>query len=289
MALIEYNIFGKIDKVQQAIDRYKAFEPRDGYYLAYSGGKDSVVINRLAEMAGVKFDAHYSITSVDPPELVRFIKNTPNVSMDFPRYSDGSVATMWNLIPRKKMLPTRLVRYCCAYLKETGGKGRVVVTGVRWAESARRKNDKDLVNIGNSKNTAIRFSDDNTEARREVEQCYRWKKTMLNPIIDWTDEDVWEFIRTENVPYCELYDCGFKRLGCIGCPMNTKAAEELERYPAYKRNYLRAIEKMLIERDKAGLKTNLGWSTPEKVMDWWLYGKQVDTHADMIGLDLDDI
>lgn len=74
MSLIEHNLFGKIDKVQQAIDRFKAFEPEDGYYLAFSGGKDSVVIKRLAEMANVKFDAHYNITSVDPPELVKFIK-----------------------------------------------------------------------------------------------------------------------------------------------------------------------------------------------------------------------
>ena len=112
MALIEYTLDGKIDKVKQAIQYFKSFEPEEWYFLAFSGGKDSVVIKRLAEMAGVKFDAHYSVTSVDPPELVRFIKSMPDVQRDIPAYADGRPITMWNLIPRKKMPPTRLIRYC---------------------------------------------------------------------------------------------------------------------------------------------------------------------------------
>ena len=100
--LIEQTLFGKVDKVQRSIDRLKSFEPEEGYYLAFSGGKDSVVIKRLAQMAGVSFDAHYSVTSVDPPELVRFIKDKhPDVTRDIPQYKDGSGAiTMWNLIPK---------------------------------------------------------------------------------------------------------------------------------------------------------------------------------------------
>lgn len=107
MSLITYDLMGKKhDKVQTAIDRLRAFEPEDGYYLAFSGGKDSQCIYHLAEMAGVKFDAHYRITSVDPPELVRFIKTQyPDVHMDYPRDKDGKVITMWNLIPRKLTPP----------------------------------------------------------------------------------------------------------------------------------------------------------------------------------------
>lgn len=102
MALIEYTLEGKENKVETAINRLKAFEPPEGYFLAFSGGKDSVVIKRLAEMAGVKFDAHYSVTSVDPPELVRFVKEQKDVSFDIPRDKDGNAITMWNLIPKKK-------------------------------------------------------------------------------------------------------------------------------------------------------------------------------------------
>lgn len=142
------------EKVRMSIERLRAFEPKngEGYYLAFSGGKDSVVIKALADMAGVKYDAHYRVTSVDPPELVQFIKEKyPDVARDVPRYSDGSPITMWNLIPRKLMPPTRLVRYCCASLKESGGDGRKTITGVRWAESVNRKANQGLVTIHSKK------------------------------------------------------------------------------------------------------------------------------------------
>lgn len=136
----QLNMYG-MDKVELAIERLKAYEPPDGYFVAFSGGKDSVVVKTLCDMAGVKYDAHYSITTVDPPELVRFVKSFKDVHMDAATDRDGKRITMWNLIPKKKMPPTRIARYCCQYLKESNGEGRVTVTGVRWAESPnRRKN-----------------------------------------------------------------------------------------------------------------------------------------------------
>ena len=289
----QLDVFGK-ELVQTSIERLKAFEPKEGYYLAFSGGKDSVVCKALCDMAGVKYDAHYSVTSVDPPELVRFIKeNHPDVSFDIPHWdkdglfvTEGRPITMWNLIPEKTMPPTRLVRYCCAFLKETGGMGRKVVTGVRWAESARRKNSHGVVTIlqkaeevsklaeeagidifKNSQGGVV-LNNDNTESRKLVDVCYKEAKTTINPIIDWTDSDVWEFIHEYNIPYCKLYDEGYKRLGCIGCPMSGHNAEELEKFPKYKNLYLKAFEKMVEARKIKGL--NCAWNTAEEVMNWWL-------------------
>lgn len=290
MSLISYDLMGnKHDKIQMAIDRLRTFEPPDGYYLAFSGGKDSQCIYHLAEMAGVKFDAHYRVTSVDPPELVRFIKQQyPNVSIDIPHDKDGKPITMWNLIPRKLMPPTRLVRYCCSELKETGGKSRITITGVRWDESANRKNNQGIVSIRNRKaakvasenganfrennKNGIVLNMDNDAERRTVEQCFRTQKTMVNPIIDWLEEDVWEFLNdVAKVPHCCLYDQGYKRLGCIGCPMSYNREAELERYPKYRDAYLRAFARMLEERDRRGKgDDSMFFTSPQAVMDWYL-------------------
>ena len=133
---MEETLFGVYDKVETAIQRLRAFEPPEGYYLAFSGGKDSQCIYHLCKEAGVKFDAHYSLTTVDPPEAVYFIReHYPDVIVDRPGI------TMWQLIVKKGMPPTRKVRYCCDELKEGGGRGRIAVTGVRWEESTKRKNN----------------------------------------------------------------------------------------------------------------------------------------------------
>ena len=111
---------------------------------------------------------------------------------------------------------------------------------------------------------------DNTENKRIVEMCYRTHKTVVNPIVDWSDAEVWEFIKEYDIPYCKLYDEGYKRLGCVGCPMSTRQAEELERYPRFKALYLKAFDNMLKEYKKAGIRATLNWNDAEDVMKWWL-------------------
>lgn len=275
MSLKEETLFGTKDKVQQSIDRLKAFEPKDRpYWLAFSGGKDSVCILELAKMAGVNFEAHYSVTSVDPPELVRFIKTFPEVSFDIPHDKDGKPITMWNLIAKNRMPPTQIARFCCRELKESSGIGTVTITGVRWAESVNRKLHQGVAVVqGKNKAESTIMNDDNDEARRTVENCFRTRKTLVNPIVDWTDEDVWEFIRTRNLRYCKLYNDGYERLGCIGCPMGRRQGmlRDFEIYPKYKANYLRAFGKMLQQREGKGL-SNI-WKTAEEVFDWWVREK----------------
>jgi len=250
--LIETDIFGNtIDKVKMSIDRLKAFEPPEGYYLAFSGGKDSVVILDLAKRSGVKFDAHYNITGIDPPELVRFImKEHPEVERHKPKM------TIWKLIVKKMMPPTRLSRYCCEYLKECGGAGRLIVTGVRWGESHRRSK------------------------RKMTEVCFRNNRTTyLHPIIEWSFSDVWQYIRENNVKYCSLYDEGFKRLGCIGCPMaGGQRKKQFERWPRYeklwKKSFGELVERRAAHSPEWHIKhpTKPEWKTADLMFKWWMQG-----------------
>lgn len=286
---LRISLDGRIrDNVEESIDILRQFEPADGYYLAFSGGKDSQCVYHLAKMAGVKFDAHYSVTSVDPPELVRFIKkNYPDVAIEIPHDKDGNPVTMWNLIPKRRFPPTRIARYCCESLKETAGKYRVTLTGVRKAESINRSKNQGLVTImgrnkkikniveesGADYTETIRggmiLNFDNDISKNVVDMCYRTTKTLINPIIDWTEEDVWNYLDSNGIEHCCLYDEGYSRIGCIGCPMNTKSWREFERWPKYKAMYERAFDRMLKEGKEAGIDYK-NWATHDDVMDWWL-------------------
>lgn len=167
----------------------------------------------------------------------------------------------------------------------------MTITGVRWAESSNRKLNQGAVTVMSpgkkftnqlletegfapNKNGGVILVNDNTESRRMIEQCYQRKKVTVNPIIEWTDQNVWEFIKENNIPYCSLYDEGWERLGCIGCPLaRTKAREaEFKRWPKYKTAYMRAFDKMLQMRADRG-KMNGQWSmgtTSTDVFNWWM-------------------
>lgn len=222
------------DYVDRAVERVKIawgfhhmMNP-DGkpMHLAFSGGKDSIclffVCKKAAEEVGLPmeqmFHVQYNITCVDPPELVYFIRDVmkkqyPFIEMHHP------AKTMWKLIETYGMPPTRMIRYCCAYLKEVSHtKGGYVLTGVRRAESVKRSVRDSIEIRGKTKADAI-YLGDNVEDERDIRYCMQTESYMCNPIIDWSDEDVWHFIKGKNLPYCSLYDEGFARLGCIGCPM----------------------------------------------------------------------
>ncbi len=273
-----------IEKEKRAIEYLKMFEPEEEpYYLCYSGGKDSDCIRILAQLAGVKSEIHHNLTTADAPETVQYIKTVPHVVIDYPKYS------IWQLIVKKMIPPTRTVRYCCSELKERGGQGRLKITGVRWAESNKRKESSGRVTIigkpkamqKEAESHGMQFrvnrqgglilNDDNDESRRFVEYCYRTVSTMVNPIVDWEDADVWEFLHHYGCQSNPLYQCGDKRIGCVGCPVSGYKGmkRDFQRYPIYRANYVKAFDRMLLERKRKG-KGNESWKTGEDVMRWWV-------------------
>ncbi len=100
-------------------------------------------------------------------------------------------------------------------------------------------------------------------------------KTVVNPIIDWTDQNIWQFIGEKDIQVCELYQCGYNRLGFLGCPLASKKQREKEMYdfPKYKQAYIRAFDRMIEERRRRGKDTK--WSCGEEVYLWWMQDNNV--------------
>jgi phosphoadenosine phosphosulfate reductase len=184
-----------------------------------------------------------ALTSVDPPELLRFIrKEYPDVNLMKPE------KTMFQLIVEYGYPPTRRARYCCGELKERGGTGRIVVTGIRWEESLKRSQ------------------------RKMVESCYKdVTKKYLNPIVDWKSVDVWEYIKDNHLPYPSLYDEGLKRIGCIGCPNRDKGRRiDFKRWPKFEKAYRNSFAKAIITRKRKNLKNEKNFVDADTMWKWWM-------------------
>lgn len=272
-----------MDIEQAAIERLKMASDmslrlyKQPLVVTYSGGKDSDVLLHLAEASGIPFEVLHSLTTADAPETVWHVRDTfrrlelagVKCDIDTHRTPDGGNVTMWNLIPRKLMPPTRLARYCCAELKEGGGKGRWIATGVRWAESKKRKSRGVMETIHKNKEKRLTLMNDNDESRMMMENCQLKGTRTINPIIDWTESDVLDYAYAEKICMNPLYECGWKRVGCIGCPMAGKHRKvQFTRYPKIKAAYVRTFDRMLAERQKRGLPCD--WQTGEDVMHWWM-------------------
>lgn len=277
------------DKVDTAVKRLKeAAAMSQTLYeqplvITYSGGKDSDTILKLAQIAKIPFEVLHSHTTVDAPETVYHVRKTfleleladIKCDIDYHVRPDGTRTTMWNLIPKKLMPPTRTARYCCAELKEGGGKGRFIVTGVRWDESnARKKNRGILEVIASKRENKIVLSNDNDEDRRLFETCQMKGKRVVNPIVDWTTRDVLDFCSDNKVRLCPLYSNGWRRVGCVGCPIarTSMRYNEFAQYPTYKKAYIAAFDRMIEERNRRGKIEGkmMRWYTGVDVFHWWM-------------------
>lgn len=244
MSLGQLDLEG-LTKVEFSMAIIRENEPEDDYYLAFSGGKESVVLLDLTKRVKARHTAHYHSSPIDPPPLIKFIKDEyPEVVFERP------VVNFWKAF-HKKGFPLRTKRWCCEYIKEWGGANGVVLTGLRSAESIRRRK-RQMVEL---KPRGTRFS--------------KAPRLMIHPIILWQESDVWEYIYTYKVKYCPLYDEGFKRLGCVMCPLASpeNRLREYLRFPKTGRSWLHAFVRLYNANKE---KYNSRWDSGEEMFNWWL-------------------
>ena len=265
---LQKKILYSIDLIRKAEKMALRLDPENGFWNTFSGGKDSQCLYHLVKMAGVKHKTHMSLTSVDPPEVIRFVKTQyPDVELMKPRMS------IYDMAKKKHILPTMRIRWCCAEYKEMNGAGKVTLIGIRREESVRRAKRGEISTEIKGKRNEETF-DQWSEHEEKMVTCVGGKdKILVSPIIYWTERDVWEFLNVNCIPHCELYDQCYTRIGCICCPMSRPRhkAKEIIRWPHVNRNWLKTIQWLI---DNGYIKHN--FNDAETGFRWWMSGKSFD-------------
>lgn len=250
--------------------------------VSYSGGKDSDVILQLAKEslapAGIEFRVTHNLTTADPPDNVYYIRRVfrqlreegIDCRINIPRRS------MWRIMRETLVIPSRVMRTCCAELKERKiPDAPYIVTGVRWAESAGRRNKSGIAMVYTASDRTTRpdkgglLTTDDASSRRLFEQCQMKGVRVLNPIIDWSDSDVWDYLHSRGIEGNPLYKEGWTRIGCVGCPLAGKRARELSfaRYPKLYKAWADSVAYVIARRKEMGNPMVLAGKEVESVDD----------------------
>lgn len=275
----EQSLFNKSIELIRSFESIALKRNPLGYVVGYSGGKDSDVLVDLFRKSGVKFIVIHNHTTLDAPETVYYVRRK------FAEWEAAGITckifypdkSFWSLCLHKKMLPSRIARFCCSELKERDKPELRFAThsfGVRKAESVRRSLNRDSIELRNRKDYSDiqRFHFDNGEQVKQTDACYTKNYHIINPLAYWTDNYLWHYIEGEKIEINPLYKQGFCRVGCIGCPLASKhRIAEFERYPKYKALYLKLCDKIIQERNAQGLPNKYGFKTGEDYFNWWLY------------------
>lgn len=270
--MLSERIAKSLTLIQQGEALALALNPNGGYYVGFSGGKDSSVLLSLVKLAGVKYTAHYSVTGIDAPANIAFIReNYPEVIFDHPKEK-------YIQLVRRFGLPRMNKRFCCRVTKEMFGRGRVCLTGQRAAESASRAAYGEVSVLSRKK----RFQGDgrkqNVDWLQEVKhECIGGAdRVSVLPLLHWSDNDIWEYINRYHLLVNPLY-ASVGRVGCMFCPYASRKQIEMYEtmYPGFWRAVLDALRVWWARYDEHEL------GSVEEYYDWWKSGMSLEKYKSL--------
>jgi phosphoadenosine phosphosulfate reductase len=256
----------------EVIERFAAISQK--YYnkpitLAFSGGKDSIVLEHLAKSCMAKYQPVMVNTTIEMPSTLPFIRrNYPYVAIQSPPLNFA------DLVRKKGFLPSIKYRYCCNYLKKIKVERSIVLTGVRRAESWKRKSRGLVEKDTRGKRVSFELNDIDTIV---LDDCFSKRRNLIiNPLIDWSDADIYEYISANSLELPSSYSLGYKRLGCVFCPLSSRSALKLdiEVYSAYVPFFLRLIAELVRNNDYCSHLSG----NEHVIFDFWLSKLNVEEY-----------
>jgi phosphoadenosine phosphosulfate reductase len=235
------------DHIAEAIVFIREHEPPEGYFVAFSGGKDSLVLLHLVRAAMVKHECYYNV-GIEPPEVRQFVKkHYPETHLLYPHESFFETL-------KRKFPPLRTKRWCCDTLRKYPSRPIPLkhrLMGLRAEESLKRS-QRPMIDIHKREHTII-----------------------YKPIFHWKEWEVWEYIEQNEIAYPSLYDEGWDRVGCVVCPFicSTDMRQILRnkaRWPGFYKAFEHAVTAWFQTRQAQG--APLREKTPGEYLEHWYKG-----------------
>ena len=170
--------------------------------IAFSGGKDSLVVLHIAMQVNPEITVIYNNTTVEFPDTLDYVRKL-QLDWGFNLYTTKSKMPFFKAV-KEKGWATHENRWCCKPYKDQPAFEFLVsqgyeaeITGTTRTESIFRRS-LSPIKIPKKEPRIVR----------------------VNPIYDWNEWEVWKYIKENELPYNPLYDMGYRRIGCWCCPIN---------------------------------------------------------------------